>query len=53
MRNCLILHVAEDLQSLLYTFIEEFIFLFGTEFFVAKKVKIVAFDAKAFKIKAK
>eukprot|EP01122_Echinamoeba_exundans_P007363 TRINITY_DN2249_c0_g2_i2.p2 TRINITY_DN2249_c0_g2~~TRINITY_DN2249_c0_g2_i2.p2 ORF type:complete len:162 (+),score=49.50 TRINITY_DN2249_c0_g2_i2:40-486(+) len=44
---------AEDLQSLLYTFLEEFIFMFGTEFFVAKKVKIVEFNKENPKIKAK
>jgi SHS2 domain-containing protein len=44
---------AEDLQSLLYTFLEEFIFMFGTEFFVAKKVKIIEFNKETPKIKAK
>eukprot|EP01121_Diplochlamys_sp_Union-15-3_P010129 TRINITY_DN2817_c0_g1_i1.p1 TRINITY_DN2817_c0_g1~~TRINITY_DN2817_c0_g1_i1.p1 ORF type:complete len:152 (-),score=31.93 TRINITY_DN2817_c0_g1_i1:195-650(-) len=43
---------AEDLESLLYTFLEEFLFVFGTDYKVFKQIEIVEFDRKNFKIKA-
>eukprot|EP01126_Amoeba_proteus_P027538 TRINITY_DN2732_c0_g1_i7.p1 TRINITY_DN2732_c0_g1~~TRINITY_DN2732_c0_g1_i7.p1 ORF type:complete len:129 (-),score=33.05 TRINITY_DN2732_c0_g1_i7:240-626(-) len=41
---------AEDLESLLYTFLEEVLFLFSTEFIVFKKIEITHFDKKAFRV---
>jgi hypothetical protein len=41
------------MKSLLYTFLEEFIFLFGTEFIVYKKIEILDFDREAFRIRAR
>eukprot|EP00036_Acanthoecidae_sp_10tr_P000894 CAMPEP_0182934972 /NCGR_PEP_ID=MMETSP0105_2-20130417/37209_1 /TAXON_ID=81532 ORGANISM="Acanthoeca-like sp., Strain 10tr" /NCGR_SAMPLE_ID=MMETSP0105_2 /ASSEMBLY_ACC=CAM_ASM_000205 /LENGTH=225 /DNA_ID=CAMNT_0025073907 /DNA_START=138 /DNA_END=815 /DNA_ORIENTATION=- len=44
---------GHDLDSLLFALLDEFLFQFVTEPFVAcKRVKIVEFDQKAFKIKA-
>ncbi|XP_074656094.1 protein archease-like [Tubulanus polymorphus] len=45
---------AEDLEGLLYHFLDEFLFLFSAEpFQIARKVEITEFDTKNFKIKAK
>lgn len=44
--------LAEDLESLLYEFLEEFIFIFGTELIVFKDIKLEVFDTKELKIKA-
>jgi len=44
--------VAEDIESLLYEFLEEFIFIFTTELIVFKDIKLTMFDTKEFKIKA-
>jgi hypothetical protein len=35
---------AHDMQSLLYAFMDEFLFQFCVEGFVAKTVKIISFD---------
>lgn len=43
--------VAEDLQSLLYTFLEEILFIFSTEFIIFKKVTITECDFQNFRIK--
>lgn len=43
---------GEDLESLLYEFLEEFIFIFTTELLVFKDIKLTVFDTKEFKIKA-
>ncbi|CAG0915302.1 unnamed protein product [Notodromas monacha] len=44
---------GDDMQSLLYHFLDEWLFLFSAEpFFIARKVKILEFDAENFKIKA-
>lgn len=43
---------GHDLESLLYAFMDEFLFIFSTEFFVCKEVQITEFDVETFKIKA-
>ena len=44
---------GEDLLSLLYHFLDEFLFLFSADtFFIARKVKILEMDKETFKIKA-
>jgi len=44
---------GEDLQSLLYQFLEELLFIFSTEYIIFKKITILEFDEKNFKIKFK
>ncbi|KAF2362139.1 Archease domain [Trinorchestia longiramus] len=46
---------GHDLESLLYQFLDECLFVFSTEpsFLVAKKVEITSFDRDAFKITAR
>uniref|UniRef100_A0A1B6EF07 Archease domain-containing protein n=1 Tax=Clastoptera arizonana TaxID=38151 RepID=A0A1B6EF07_9HEMI len=45
---------GDDMISLLYHFLDEFLFLFCAEpFFIARKVKILEFDKVSFKIKAR
>ncbi|GFS20335.1 protein archease [Elysia marginata] len=44
---------GEDLLSLLYHFLDEFLFLFSAEsFFIPRVVRITEFDTETFKIKA-
>jgi SHS2 domain-containing protein len=44
---------GEDLLSLLFHFLDEFLFLFNADpFFVAKEIKIIEFDKENFRIKA-
>nr|SVE75504.1 EOG090X0IKX [Daphnia dolichocephala] len=44
---------GEDLQSLLFHLLDEFLFLFSAEpFFIPRKVKITEFDRVSFKISA-
>jgi len=43
---------GQDLQNLLYVFMDEFLYRFATDLFVAKEVKINNFDRENFKIKA-
>ncbi|KAH3759920.1 protein archease [Pelomyxa schiedti] len=48
-------HVAvsgHDLENLLYTFLDEWFFLFSTEGFICKKVKITALDTTNFTIES-
>ena len=48
-----ILFVGDDLKSLLFHFLDEFLFLFSADpFFIPKQIKITEFDKQAFKIKA-
>jgi len=42
---------AEDLESLLYQFLEEILFIFSTEFIIFKRVTILEFDRQTFRIK--
>jgi SHS2 domain-containing protein len=44
--------LGHDLESLLYAFMDEFLFVFSTELFVCKEVSISEFDVDNFKIKA-
>lgn len=45
---------GEDMLSLLYHFLDEFLFLFSAEsFFIPRVVKVTEFDTETFKIKAK
>eukprot|EP00033_Pygsuia_biforma_P004121 GCRY01004518.1.p1 GENE.GCRY01004518.1~~GCRY01004518.1.p1 ORF type:complete len:150 (+),score=23.46 GCRY01004518.1:201-650(+) len=44
---------GHDLPSLLYNFMDEVLFTFSTEFFVAKKVTITDFDTENFSITVK
>nr|SVE73304.1 EOG090X0IKX [Ceriodaphnia reticulata] len=45
--------MGEDIQSLLFHLLDEFLFLFSAEpFFIARKVKITSFDRENFKISA-
>jgi len=44
---------GEDMLSLLYHLLDEFLFIFSAEpFFIARKVKITEFDRENFKIRA-
>jgi SHS2 domain-containing protein len=44
---------GHDLESLLFKFLDEFLFLFSAEpFFIPKKVKITDFNNETFVIKA-
>ena len=44
---------GHDMESLLYSLMDEFLFQFCVDFVVCKKVTIVEFDRENFKIKAK
>ena len=44
---------GHDMQSLLYNFMDEFLFQFCTDGFVARRVEIESFDKTAFAIRAK
>lgn len=43
---------GHDLQSLLYAFLDELLFVFNTELFACKRVVITSFDQQAFRITA-
>ncbi|CAG5115629.1 unnamed protein product [Candidula unifasciata] len=44
---------GDDILSLLYRFLDEFLFVFSTEpFFIPRVIKITEFDLETFKIKA-
>jgi len=43
---------GHDLESLLYAFMDEYLFQFCTELFIPKEVKIVEFNRNLFKIKS-
>lgn len=43
---------GHDLDSLLFNFLDEFLFVFSTELIVSKEVEIVEFDRENFKIRA-
>ncbi|KAI8501085.1 Protein archease [Branchiostoma belcheri] len=44
---------GDDMESLLYQFLDEWLFAFSAEpFFIARDVKIVEFDRENFKIKS-
>ncbi|XP_013383173.1 protein archease isoform X1 [Lingula anatina] len=44
---------GEDIESLLFHFLDEWLFLFSAEpFFIARKIKITEFDEENFRIKA-
>src|SRR5690606_14741708 len=43
---------GHDLESLLFSYMDEFLFQFNTEFIICKQVQILEFDAKDFRIKA-
>ncbi|XP_039298155.1 protein archease-like [Nilaparvata lugens] len=44
---------GHDMLSLLFHFLDEFLFLFSAEpYFIARKVKILEFDKEQFRIKA-
>ncbi|GFY75192.1 protein archease [Trichonephila inaurata madagascariensis] len=45
---------GHDMLSLLFHFLDEFLYVFSAEpYFIAKKVKILSFDRENFKIKAR
>ena len=44
---------GHDMESLLYNYMDEFLFQFCTEGFVARRVEIVSFDREAFTISAR
>ncbi len=43
---------GHDLQSLLFNFLDELLFAFATEFFVAKQLRITTFDRDNWRIVA-
>jgi hypothetical protein len=44
--------LGHDNESLLFSYMDEFLFIFSTEFFVCKEVEITEFDLENFKIHA-
>ncbi len=45
--------IGHDYESLLFGLMNEFLYIFSTEFFLCKEVHIIDFDKENFKIKAK
>ena len=43
---------GHDLENLLYTFLDEFFFIFSTDLFISKEVEILKLDESNFSIKA-
>jgi SHS2 domain-containing protein len=43
---------GHDVLSLLYNFLDEFLFVFSTEYFVCKALKVTSFNMTTFKIEA-
>jgi SHS2 domain-containing protein len=43
---------GHDLQSLLFNFLDELLFAFSTEFFVAKQLRVTALDRDNWRIQA-
>lgn len=43
---------GHDLQSLIFNFLDELLFGFATDFFVAKQLRVTAFDREAWRITA-
>jgi len=43
---------GHDLDSLLYNFMDEWLFVFSTEWFICTEINITEFDKEKFKIKA-
>ncbi|GAM22789.1 hypothetical protein SAMD00019534_059640, partial [Acytostelium subglobosum LB1] len=44
---------GHDMDSLLFAYLDEILFIFSTEFIVFKEISIVSFDRESFKIEAK
>lgn len=51
--TCDIVCSGHDIESLLFAFLDEFLFIFHTEFIVCKKIEITEFNKEIWKIKAK
>jgi SHS2 domain-containing protein len=45
--NVFLFDVGDDLQNALYKFMDEFLFLFNTTFFISKEIKITSFVENA------
>lgn len=47
------MHITgHDVQSLLFNFLQEWLFVFSTEFFIAKRIKVLNFDQSAWSIRS-
>jgi len=43
---------GHDMQSLVFNFLDELLFIFSTEFFTCKELKVIELDQANWKIKA-